>query len=68
MLAIERAFEQINHACMCMFGFKINFEARITSMLKDGGRSEGRVVLDWDNRPDTRLQYVGICNKHFMDS
>ena len=68
MDAIERVFNPINEACMFMFGFKIDFEARITSMIKDGGGAEARVKLDWQSRDNSKLEYDGLCNKHLCDS
>lgn len=68
MNAIEKVFEHINHASMFIFGKEIDYRKRITTMLKDGGTSESRIELDWKARDDTKLKYVGVCNKHLLDS
>lgn len=68
MNAIEAVFEYINHASEFIFGHTIDFARRITSMMKDGGKTEKRVELDWQAREDTMIKYVGICNKHLIDS
>ena len=37
-------------------------------MIKDGGTSERKIELDWQARDDTNVKYVGVCNKHLLDS